>query len=58
VCVWKGVGGGGTHQQKKVLYLIFTTFPKAPWKRILLNMLTVVELVKKFTTFYGTQRCS
>ena len=50
--MWKGAGGG-EDISKKVLYF-FTTFPKAPWKGILLNMLTVVELVKKFTTFYGT----
>ena len=53
--MWKGVGTGVNILARKVLNLIFTTLPKAPWKRILLNMLTVVELVKKFATFYGTQ---
>lgn len=50
VCLERGRWRGNTLAQK-VLNLIFTTFPKAPWKRILLNMLTVVELVKRFTTF-------
>jgi hypothetical protein len=40
--------------RKTVTYLFTYLLP--PWSRVLLEKLTVCQLVKKFPAFYGTQR--
>jgi hypothetical protein len=34
----------------------FITYLLTPWNRVLLEKLTVFQLVKKFSAFYGTRR--
>ena len=40
----------------RVLRRIFGTYLLTPWYRVLLEKLTGLQLVKKFTSFYGTRR--
>jgi len=37
-----------------ITYLL--TYSLTPWSRVLLEKLTVFQLVKKFSAFYGTRR--
>jgi hypothetical protein len=40
----------------KVLLLLLLTYLLTPWGRVLLDKLTGLQLVKKFSAFYGTRR--
>jgi len=39
-----------------ITLLGFMIYYLTPWSEVLLEKLTVTELVKKFSTFYGTRR--
>jgi hypothetical protein len=41
--------------QSRVL-TISKIYPLTPWNRAFIQKLTVAQLVKKFSTFYGTRR--
>jgi hypothetical protein len=49
---WRGAQLGGAQGQ---LYLTFT-YKLTPWNTVLLDKLTVTQLVKKFPAFYGPRR--
>jgi hypothetical protein len=39
-----------------IVYYYYYYYLLTPWSRVLLDKLIVTKLVKKFPTFYGTQR--
>jgi hypothetical protein len=42
--------------EEKSALKVLLTYLLTPWSRVLLEKLTVLKLVKKFPTFYGTRR--
>ena len=46
----------GTYIGMKIVLMFLLTYLLTPWSRVLLEKLTDFQLVKKFPTFYGTQR--
>jgi len=44
------------HLSQYAVHLYNHTYILIPWTRVLLEKLTSSQLVKKFPTFYGTQR--
>ena len=44
------------YNSKKVIFYNLFTYLITPWSRVLLENLTSLQLVKKFPSFYGTQR--
>jgi len=45
-----------THTELPYVCAYLLTYSLTPWSRVLLNMLTDLQLVKKLCAFYGTQR--
>jgi hypothetical protein len=43
-------------RKKNIIIIIIIIIIITPWSRVLLEKLTGLQLVKKFSAFYGTQR--
>jgi len=52
----RGKNQNGFCSKMKCLYLVLNTNYITPWSRVLLENLTVNQLVKTFPVFYGTRR--